>query len=244
MKGIRLFALSVIVLSACTKNNNSSNAGGCNKPATPSISTNSPVNTGSSIQLTSPTIANAAYSWTGPGFSSKEQNPVIQNAVPSMSGTYTLNITVGNCMSDAGSTNITVNPSTSNCSVAANTTSFTGTNVQPTTLSLMAYSLAQGSSYEMTGSDTAGSFGLVAYFSGMPVKDGVYSVTSMTSPGPNEVYITAQNVTLKRNYHSTGGLAYVKVSGSTITLNFCNIGFDDPAYMNDKMTISANITYP
>jgi hypothetical protein len=240
MKVIRLIALSVIILSGCTKNNNSNNNGGCNKPATPTISSNSPVSAGDAIKLSTPTVANAAYTWTGPGFSSHEQNPVIPNATPSMSGNYSVSITVGNCMSDAATTSVEVS-NTPPCNLSANTVSYSGTKVAPGNFTMLPYCLTQGS-YQMTGSDTGANIGLVVYFGSMPTKDGIYSITDMTTPTSTQVYITAENV-LKRNYHSkAGGVAFVKVNGGSVSITFCSITFDDPAYLNDQMTISANIT--
>ena len=96
-------------------------------PATPTASSNSPVCVGSSINLATPTVAGATYSWTGPnGFSSSLQNPTIASATTAMAGTYTLNITLGGCPSLDGLTAVVINsipvadftasPTTTNCS--------------------------------------------------------------------------------------------------------------------------------
>ncbi|GAA4026725.1 hypothetical protein GCM10022409_08330 [Hymenobacter glaciei] len=77
--------------------------------ATPS--SNSPVAYNGTIQLTAATVAGASYFWTGPGFSSNQQNPTIPNATTGNSGTYTLYVTVGGCQSPGVATTVTVNPS-------------------------------------------------------------------------------------------------------------------------------------
>ncbi len=72
---------------------------------------NSPVCTGLDVELTS-SIAGATYSWTGPNsFVSNQQNPVISNATPSLSGVYSVVVTgiPGGCPSSSNSTNVLIN---------------------------------------------------------------------------------------------------------------------------------------
>jgi len=66
-------------------------------------SSNSPLCEGSDLKLYASATEGTTYYWTGPeGFTSVLQNPVIQNAFPSMSGTYYLTKTVnGNIISDS-----------------------------------------------------------------------------------------------------------------------------------------------
>jgi len=81
-------------------------------PSTPTASNNGPVCAGSTLNLSTPTVAGATYSWTGPNsFGSMQQNPSIANATTAASGTYLVTITDSNgCPSAAGSTTATVNP--------------------------------------------------------------------------------------------------------------------------------------
>jgi gliding motility-associated-like protein len=61
---------------------------------------NSVVCDGNSILLSTITLSNASYSWTGPnGFTSNEQNPIITNSDTTDSGTYSLTVTVLSCVS-------------------------------------------------------------------------------------------------------------------------------------------------
>lgn len=74
-------------------------------PATPVITTNSPVCTGSTINLSVPTVSGATYNWTGPnGFTSTSQNPSVASASAANAGTYSVTVTVGSCTSAAGTT--------------------------------------------------------------------------------------------------------------------------------------------
>jgi gliding motility-associated-like protein len=69
-------------------------------PATPTITSNSPVCTGKVIQLNTPAVSKAIYSWTGPnGFISSLRNPTIPDVTTANSGTYKLTIIVNECIS-------------------------------------------------------------------------------------------------------------------------------------------------
>ncbi|MCX6270090.1 MAG: HYR domain-containing protein [Bacteroidetes bacterium] len=72
------------------------------------VQSNSPVCAGSAIQLSA--SGGNMYLWSGPnGFTSMIQNPLILNAVPSMSGTYTVTVTDMHGCSSVGSTSVVVN---------------------------------------------------------------------------------------------------------------------------------------
>jgi gliding motility-associated-like protein len=90
------------------------------------VSSNAPLCSGLDLQLNS-SIAGATYSWTGPnGFTSAEQNPVIANAQPVHSGTYTVTVSgiPGGCPNTTNSTDVVVNQSVSDlASVSASLTS-------------------------------------------------------------------------------------------------------------------------
>jgi gliding motility-associated-like protein len=74
------------------------------------VSTNSPLCAGNSIQLSANTISGAVYAWVGPGnFSSSQEDPSIPNSITSSSGNYTLTITSNGC-SSTDSTIVLVNP--------------------------------------------------------------------------------------------------------------------------------------
>ena len=74
------------------------------------ITTNSPVFSGSSLQLNTDIIAEA-YQWYGPnGFTSSLKNPVIENANTSCSGVYSLIVIKDGCSSNPVTANVTVLP--------------------------------------------------------------------------------------------------------------------------------------
>jgi hypothetical protein len=81
-------------------------------PATPTITTNSPVCAGSAINLSTTAVTGATYAWSGPNsFTSATQNPTIANATTAMAGTYNLTVTTNGCTSTAGNASVVVNPS-------------------------------------------------------------------------------------------------------------------------------------
>jgi gliding motility-associated-like protein len=91
--------------------------GGCTATATTSVTVNAlPVPTannggpycaGNTVALTS--SGGTSYAWSGPGFSSTQQNPNITTATVAMSGVYTVTVTTGTCTATA-TTSVTVNP--------------------------------------------------------------------------------------------------------------------------------------
>ena len=77
----------------------------------PNIASNSPVCVGSTINLTSNTIAGATYNWSGPGgFTSTAEDPTRPSATVAMSGSYSMYAVVSGCTSTTASTNVQVNP--------------------------------------------------------------------------------------------------------------------------------------
>ncbi len=81
-------------------------------PAAPTAGSNSPVCTGSTILLTSNTVAGATYSWTGPSaFASALEDPSRPGATAAMAGTYSVTVTVAGCTSPVGTTVVVVSGS-------------------------------------------------------------------------------------------------------------------------------------
>ena len=75
----------------------------------PVANNNSPVCVGSTIKLITVAVPNATYLWTGPnGYTSTDQNPVINNATTADNGVYTLTTTVRGCTSPPATTTVEV----------------------------------------------------------------------------------------------------------------------------------------
>ncbi|MFZ5551976.1 MAG: PKD domain-containing protein, partial [Bacteroidota bacterium] len=98
-----------ITASGCTSAASATNVV-VNTTPTATAGSNSPVCTGSPINLTGNTVAGATYSWTGPnGFTSTLEDPTIASAATVNAGTYSLTITASGCASTASATNVVVN---------------------------------------------------------------------------------------------------------------------------------------
>jgi PKD repeat protein len=115
-------------------------------PATPSAASNTPVCAGSAINLTTPTVTGATYSWTGPNsFTSTAQNPTIASAAAANAGAYSVTVTVSGCTSLAGTTNVVVNSGPATPTAASNSPVCLGSSINLTTPTLA------GATYNWTG---------------------------------------------------------------------------------------------
>jgi large repetitive protein len=97
-------------------------------PATPVVGSNSPICSGSVINLTATSsTAGVTYNWTGPAsFTSVSQNPTIINAALTNSGVYSLTTTLAGCTSAAASVTVTVNQTPATPTLTSNTPICTG----------------------------------------------------------------------------------------------------------------------
>lgn len=121
-------------------------------PATPTITTNAPICSGSTLTLeagtTSPGVA--TFAWGGPnGFTSNISNPTIANVTTAATGNYTVTATINGCTSLAGSLNVTINPTPAIPTVGSNTPVCTGN-----TLNLTSASATAGVNYTWSGPNT------------------------------------------------------------------------------------------
>ncbi len=96
---------------------------------TPPISSNSPVCTGGTIALSTPSAG--PYQWSGPnGFTSSLQNPTIANATAVNAGAYQLIVTTASCPSLPAMLNVTVIPTPSAPTITSNSPVCTGDTIK------------------------------------------------------------------------------------------------------------------
>jgi gliding motility-associated-like protein len=150
-------------------------------PSTPTVSSNSPVCTGNTITLTTPAIAGATYSWTGPpAFVSALQNPTRANATLAMAGTYSLTVTVNGCTSGTGTVSVTVNATPIAPTASSNSPVCVGS-----TLNLSA-SVIAGATYSWTGPNGFTSSTQNPSIAGITLTGaGTYSVTATVAGCPS-----------------------------------------------------------
>ncbi|MCQ2959705.1 MAG: glycosyl hydrolase family 8 [Bacteroidales bacterium] len=82
------------------------------KPSTPKITTNSPVCAGSDLTISTLSMKNASYAWTGPnGYTSDEVDNTIASATVDAAGDYSVVVTSEfGCASDEAVATVVVNP--------------------------------------------------------------------------------------------------------------------------------------
>jgi gliding motility-associated-like protein len=149
-------------------------------PSAPSVTSNSPVCEGSSLNLFASSVAGATYSWTGPnGFTSSLQNPVINNATAANAGSYAVTVTVGQCTSTSATTSVVINAIPATPVVSNNSPVCEGTNLNLTA------SLVSGASYSWTGPNN---------FSSSTQNPGIINAGSMNA-GTYFVTVTANGCT-------------------------------------------------
>ena len=126
-------------------------------PAKPTITTNTPVCTGSTLSLNS-TLTPAAtvtYLWTGPNsFTSFAKDTTITNVITAASGQYSLIVTsvLGNCPSETATTNVVVNPTPTIGTTVTNHP----LNCNTATGSIVIKGLTTGGSYTIKYNNSAG----------------------------------------------------------------------------------------
>ncbi len=142
-------------------------------PATPTASNGGPYCSGATIQLSTPTVGGATYSWTGPnGFTSSDQNPTRSNATTADAGTYSVTVTVSGCTSAAGTTNVVVN-----ATPATPTASNGGPYCEGATIALSTPTVS-GATYSWTGPNGfTSSLQNPTRSNATPADAGTYSVT-------------------------------------------------------------------
>ncbi len=86
----------------------------------PVASSNSPKCAGATVNLSASTVNGAAYLWTGPGFTSTQQNPILSPATVSNTGYYSVVAILNGCPSAKDSVLINVYPIPAAPSISSN----------------------------------------------------------------------------------------------------------------------------
>ena len=166
----------------------------------PVISSNTPVCQGSAINLSAPTIAGAAYNWSGPSsFSSTLEDPVRTNASTLHSGEYTLSVSVGTCVFPSATTIVNVQSVNASITASGPTTFCSGGSVTLTSASATGNMWSTGQTTQSIVVTSSGTYTVT-------VNDGTCSATS-----------AGTTVTV----NPTPAMPTITVSGST---TFCSGG--------------------
>jgi hypothetical protein len=104
------YTVTVKDANLCTVSSNTITVTQPSAVGSPTAGSNSPICSGTTLNLTSTTVIGATYSWTGPnGYTSSLQNPTRTNAQVSITGLYSVVAIIGGCPSSASSVSVTVN---------------------------------------------------------------------------------------------------------------------------------------
>lgn len=187
---------------------------------TASATSNSPVCSGGALNLSTGVVSGSTYSWTGPnGFTSSQQNPILQTVTTSEAGYYFVSV-INSCGSATDSTLVVVNSPATNVSATANGPVCTGSQLN---LSASAHT---GASYYWEGPGGYTATGQFPVRAGMTTNEsGVYTLT-VTIPVCGSVSTTRTVTVLSSPTASAssnspvcaGGVIYlnaVTVSGSS-----------------------------
>jgi gliding motility-associated-like protein len=226
-----------IVAGGCTSATSNTNVVVNPTPSAPVINSNSPICAGSALNLTSNATAGATYSWTGPnGFTSNQQNPIINNATVNASGVYNAYITVNGCSSATATLTATVNPIPTAPVIASNSPVCAGSNLTLTS------NLTAGATYVWSGpngfvsnmqnpvitnatSAATGNYNSYIVVSGCTsatsnLNATVYPIPSAPVLGSNSPICAGSNLNLTSN--ATAGATYVWTGPNGFTSNLQN----------------------
>lgn len=110
-----------VTLNGCTATSNTVVT--VNALPTATATSNSPICAGTTLNLNTPTVSGANYSWAGPsGYTSTSQNPTRPSSTTTMSGTYTVTVTGTNTCVNTSSVVVTVNANPTATASATNAT--------------------------------------------------------------------------------------------------------------------------
>ncbi|HTA82744.1 MAG TPA: choice-of-anchor tandem repeat GloVer-containing protein, partial [Bacteroidia bacterium] len=155
-------------------------------PSTPTAGSNTPICSGTALNLTASTVAGATYAWTGPNaFTSTSQNPSVTNATTAATGTYSVTAKKSGCTSPAGTTVVVVNP-------------------QPTvTVNESPTAICLGNSSTLTAT---GSGGATPYtYSWAPATDLSVTTGNIVSASPGTTYTYTVTIMDANGCSNTGG---------------------------------------
>lgn len=149
-----------------------------NPAPTANPGSNSPLCAGSALYLTTNTVSGATYTWNGPsGFVSSTQNPSVSNVQPTLTGIYTLSVSINGCTPSVQTTQVTVNPGVSSLLASSNAPLCVGTDLN------LSATVVSGATYAWTGPNGfTSSIAEPVILSAGTINAGTYNVV-MTVPG-------------------------------------------------------------
>lgn len=156
-------------------------------PSAPTLGSNSPVCEGGNLNLTSNTVANATYIWSGPNsFTSATEDPTLTPATLAMGGTYTAYIVVSGCTSAVSSTPVVINPTPAAPQISSNTPVCAGASLNLTSNTI------NGATYVWSGPN--------GFSSGL--EDPTIAAATVAASGSYSAYVVVSGCTSAVSNHT------------------------------------------
>jgi hypothetical protein len=216
-----IIVLSIsFLLSGCIK------PGDCERPETPLASSNTPVMAGRYIQLKTPWVGGASYEWKGPnGFTSDDYEPIIRKTTYASAGTYSVTVTVDECTSNPGITDVVIDTVMAPCNPANNTGVYVGL---PTLNFYGVGGRVENGHYVVDANSSNGDLYFEFGPSTVP-EEGVYTISSCYSSGyrqSHEVCVkTLVGSIMHYWYYPSSGEVFVLNNNGKLTISFCDVEF-------------------
>lgn len=187
------------------------------------ITSNSPLVPGGSLQLkaVAPSNLEVSYSWSGPNnFQSSLQNPVIKDVTSSMSGVYKLKTIKGICESSESTVDVLISAPNIPCNPDTNTLIFDENLLNPRKVSTSTTNYNQN--FKIKASSLSDQI-TIEFASEERPTPGIYRICSDCPTSFLEKDQVC--VTYKYPIMATNGLIYLSSSNGKLTATFCNIPF-------------------
>ncbi|NVN94312.1 MAG: T9SS type A sorting domain-containing protein [Bacteroidetes bacterium] len=214
------------------------------KPRPGSVpSSNSPVCSGFTLNLTGGTTYGTSFSWTGPNsFTSTSQDPIINSVLSSASGTYRLIATLNGC-SDTATTTVVVNETPSSVTISPSSASIPYGSVQSLTANGGAVSGVQIFSENFDGASSSFVLGS---------KSGTNNITAVQnttyySEGISSYLLSTSTISDTAWYEMSNAINMTSYTSSILSFNhICAMeaGFDYCAVQYSTDNGATWITFP
>jgi gliding motility-associated-like protein len=196
-------------------------------PARPNVNFIGTPCIGNSMRLSTPSVMNATYLWSGPEFTNNPsldktlREPVINPLSAGSAGQYQVSITVANCTSNPGDSSLAVSP-------------LPAVAINPNTIEICEDGVAS----------------LTANVSnGVAVASWVWATTDpngIVNPNTNKVQVLPRNPSAIYNARATSSVGCIGTASSTVNLIYypeVDLGPDQIACIEDQVTLQSTRTY-
>jgi hypothetical protein len=192
---------------------------------------------GETLYLKATGTQGVSYKWSGPeGYSSTEQNPIINSVSFANEGVYRVIVEKDGCVSSAGfELKVNAKPP---CTPANNVINFNNTNYVMTNAKM---TINPSTGYGTVTANHPATFSTITISQIIPNKTNVYFIDQSASD-PNEVSVEFYEGSPGRNWTGADSKAYVRMINGKPEITICNSTFVSFSLPSRKVT--CKITVP